>query len=55
MPQPKKSVPGRWVYGDPNPTSWHDTAKILKQNQPRPKKDSGFDKITAFLEKIKKA
>lgn len=43
----------KWVYGDPNPSSWHETAKILKTHQPKPKSPDKLDKISKFLETLK--
>lgn len=39
MPEDKK---GQWVYGKHrNPSSWHETADVLKEINGKPKKSNG--------------
>ena len=56
MAKPKPWQPG-WTYGThPNPTTWHQTADVLKQAQ-KSKKSSGLtdrlDRIEALLKEKK--
>lgn len=45
-----------YVYGQsPNPTSWHDTAEILKQSSKPVKKPSKSDGHLEAIEKLLKA
>lgn len=45
-----------YVYGQsPNPTSWHDTADILKQSSKPAKKPSKSDGHLEAIEKLLKA